>query len=216
MSAHPPAAPIRLYRSAISGHAHRVELMLSLLGLPFERIDLDLRRGDQKREEFLALNPFGQVPVIEDGEVVVADSLAILAYLVRRYAPASGWWPIDPPLQAARVQRWLSLSAGPLLQGPGLARVEALFERPRDPARAAVAARLFGVMERALQTSAFLCGDAPTVADVAMYTYTAHAPEGGLSLQPYPALCRWLQAIEALPGFVGMARHPEASPLEAA
>src|SRR5437867_3552749 len=75
-----PARPIRLYAYTRSGHAHRVELFLSLLGLPFEKIEVDLARGEQKKPEFLALNPFGQVPVIQDGEVTLADSNAILSY----------------------------------------------------------------------------------------------------------------------------------------
>ena len=70
--------PIKLYRSIISGHAHRAELFLSLLGLPYTAIDIDLRAGQQRGAEFLKLNPFGQVPVIDDDGVVVADSNAIL------------------------------------------------------------------------------------------------------------------------------------------
>ena len=84
-----PSRPIRLYRHPVSGHAHRVELMLSLLGLPAELVDVDLFGGAQQgRPEFLAKNPFGQVPVIEDGDATVADSNAILVYLATRYDPA--------------------------------------------------------------------------------------------------------------------------------
>ena len=61
-----PSTPLQLYRMPISGHCHRVELMLSLLGLPYELIDVNLLRGEHQRAEFLALNRFGQVPVIED------------------------------------------------------------------------------------------------------------------------------------------------------
>lgn len=210
-----PATPIRLYRSAISGHAHRVELMLSLLGLPFELVEVDLRAREQKAPAFLALNPFGQVPVIQDGDATVADSLAILAWLCRRYDADHAWWPIEP-LAAAQVQRWLSVSAGPLLQGPATARVEVLFGRPRDPQRHQVAVQLFAIMERQLAATRFLAGERPTVADVAMFTYTAHAPEGGVSLQPWPAVRAWVARVEALPGFVGMVRAPHAAPLEAA
>ena len=69
--------PIRLYRFALSGHAHRAELLLSLLNLPVELIDVDLVGGAQRQPEFLAKNPFGTVPVIEDGELTLADSNAI-------------------------------------------------------------------------------------------------------------------------------------------
>src|SRR4051794_6568413 len=91
-----PAQPIKLYGSAISGHVHRVRLFLTMLGLPFENIELDMRKGEHRAPEFLARNPFGQVPVIDDGELTLADSNAILVYLNERYAsdPAR-WMPRD-------------------------------------------------------------------------------------------------------------------------
>lgn len=205
---------IRLYRYALSGHAHRAQLMLSLLKLPHEVIDIDLAKGEQKAPGFLAKNPFGQVPVIEDGDVTVADSNAILVYLAGRY-DASGRWLPREPVAAAQVQRWLGVAAGPLVNGPGMARVEVLFKRPRDPQRHLQAARLFTVMEQHLSAQPYLVGEQSTIADLALYTYTAHAPEGGVSLQPYPQIRAWLARIEALPGFVGMQRMPEAEPLPA-
>jgi glutathione S-transferase len=205
MVRNPPAHPIKLHRLALSGHCHRVELLLSLLELPCEVIDVDIRAGAHKRPEFLALNPFGQVPVIQDGDVTLADSNAILVYLERRYAPGS-WMPSDP-LGEARVQRWLSVAAGPLAFGPAAARVIALFGRPEDPAPAiARAQQLFGVMEDELSTQAWLAGDAPTLADLANYAYVARAPEGGIALTGYPRLLGWLQRVEALPRFVPFVR----------
>lgn len=202
--------PIRLHRFALSGHAHRAELMLSLLGLPYQAIDVDLLKGEQRTAPFLARNAFGQVPVIEDGEEIVADSNAILVYLATRYDPQGRWLPRDART-AAEVQRWFSASAGMLAEGPGMARVEVLFGRPRDPRRADVCARLFGVMEEVLTRQDWLAAPHATVADIAMYTYTAHAPEGGNSLERYPALRAWIERIEALPGFVGMQRSPTGS-----
>jgi glutathione S-transferase len=175
-------------------------------------VEVDLARGEHKTPEFLAMNPFGQVPVIEDGKLTLADSNAILVYLAKRY-DASGRWLPEDALGAARVQRWLSIAAGPLVQGPGLARVEVLFKRPRDAQRHAVAKQLFERMDAHLSQQPFLAAEHATIADIALYTYTAHAPEGGVSLQPYAALRAWLQRIEALPGFVGMRRLPDAGPL---
>ena len=128
-----PDQPIKLYRFALSGHAHRAELLLSLLGLPFDAIDVDLPKGEHKRPEFLAMNPFGQVPVIDDGGTVVADSNAILTYLALRYGDPS-WLPRDP-LGAARVQRWLSVAAGPLAYGPARVRCSCRARRPRSSGR---------------------------------------------------------------------------------
>ncbi|WP_026872049.1 glutathione S-transferase family protein [Inquilinus limosus] len=206
-----PAQPIRFYRFALSGHSHRVELFLSLLGLPFETVEVDLRQGEHKTPEFLAKSPFGQVPAIEDGDVALADSNAILVYLAGRYDETGRWLPRDP-LAAAEVQRWLSVAAGFLAYGPAAARLVTVFGAQLDHERAkAIAARLFGVMEAHLARGGFLAGPEPTVADVAIYSYTAVAPEGGVSLQPYPNIRAWLARIEALPGFVPMPRSAVAA-----
>ncbi len=209
-----PAQPIRLYTYPLSGHAHRVELFLSLLGLPFEKTDVDLTRGAHKTPEFLAMNLFAQVPVIQDGEVTLADSNAILTYLALRYDASGRWLPRDP-LGAAQVQRWLSVAAGPLVNGPARARTNVLFGRPRDPACEDAAKTLFARMDTQLATHAFIAADQPTIADIALYSYTSHAPEGGVSLQPYANVRAWLARIEALPGFVGMVRRPTADPVAA-
>lgn len=203
-----PARPIRLYRHALSGHSHRVELFLSLLRLPFELVDVDMAKGAHKAPDFLVKNPWGQVPVIEDGEVTLADSNAILVYLAARY-DASGQWSPREPVAAARVQQWLSISAGQLAYGPAAARLVTVFGAKLDHDRAKViAAQLYAVVNSHLETRRFLTGDEPTIADVAIYSYTAHAPEGGVSLEPYGNVRAWLARIEALPGFVPMKRTP--------
>jgi glutathione S-transferase len=116
---------IKLYNFPRSGHAHRAELMLSLLQLPAELIFVDLAKGEHKTPEFLALNPFGQVPVIDDGGIIVSDSNAILVYLAKRYGN-DDWLPQEPAA-AARVQRWLSVAAGPVAFGPAAARLVTVF-----------------------------------------------------------------------------------------
>jgi glutathione S-transferase len=202
---------LRLYRHPLSGHCHRVELFLSLLGLPFEGVDVDLFQGAHKAPEFRARNAFGQLPVLEDGDATIADSNAILVYLANRYDQAGRWLPRDP-LRTAQVQRWLSVAAGPLASGPSTARLVKLFNLPHDHARAcATAAQLFDVMEPYLARQAYLAGAAPTVADVALYAYTSLAPEGGITLQPYPAIRAWLARIEGLPSFVPMTRSVTAA-----
>ncbi|WP_321869622.1 glutathione S-transferase family protein [Burkholderia ubonensis] len=198
-----PSVPIRVYSFPLSGHAHRVRLFLSLLGVPFEIVDVDLAAGEQRRPAFLALNPFGQVPVIDDDGVVLSDSNAILVYLAKRYGDAH-WLP-DDPAGAAAVQRWLSLAAGPIAVGPAAARLVTVFGAPLDHAQAKrIAVRLFDVIDAEFAKQPFAAGAQPTIADIAAYTYIAHAPEGGVSLDPYPHLRAWLARVEAMPGFVGM------------
>jgi glutathione S-transferase len=201
----PPIRPIRLHAMAISGHSHRVQLFLSLLGLPCELRPVDVLRGEGRTPAFLALNPLGQVPVIEDGELVLADSNAILVYLARRYDASGRWLPGDP-VGAARVQRWLSLAAGELKDGPASARFACLIGKTASASQLKVAQRLFAFMAQTLAAQPFLAAAEPTLADIAMYSYTAHAPEGGIVLEPFPNLLAWLARVEALPGFVPLVR----------
>ena len=199
-----PAQPILLYGFKLSGHSHRAELMLSLLGLPFEFCPVDLAGGEQRGAAFLRLNPFGTVPVIDDGGTVIADSAAILVYLALAYDPERRWLPADPA-GAAAVQRWLSAAQGPLANGPALVRFAKAFggafdlERPRQ-----LTDRILTQLESHLARRSYLVGEGPTLADVAMYSYVAAAPEGGIALKPYGATGAWLERIEALPGFVAM------------
>lgn len=203
MSIARPAQPIRLHGFPLSGHSHRVLLFLNLLGLPHENRKVDLPGRAHKQPDFLAKNAFGQVPVIEDGEVVLADSNAILTYLALRYGEPH-WLPRDA-VGAARVQRWLSAAAGPVAFGPAAARLITLFKAPLNAEEVCGRAHgLLAVMDGELQKSPWLAGSGPTIADIANYTYVAHAPEGNVSLEAYPHVRAWLTRVEGLPGFVGM------------
>jgi glutathione S-transferase len=194
---------IKLHRMALSGHCHRVELFLSLLGLEYEVVDVDLAKGEHKSPAFLAMNPFGQVPVLQDGELTLADSNAILVYLEGQYAPGR-WLPRDP-LGAARVQRWFSVAAGPLAFGAAAARAVKLFGRSDDcTPMVARANQQLKVMDAELAKQPWLAGREPTLADVANYSYIVRAPEGDVSLEPYPNVRAWLARVEALPGFLPM------------
>lgn len=199
--------PIKLFRSRLSGHCHRVELFMSLLGLPVDMVDVNLAAGEHKAPAFLSLNRFGQVPVLQDGDMILADSNAILVYLAKRYGEEA-WLPSDA-VGAARVQRWLSVAAGPLAFGPAAARLVLLVKAPFNSEEVmARAHQLFGIMEAELAHSPYLASDGPTIADIANYSYVAHAPEGNVSLVAYPQLRAWLARIENLPGFVPMASTP--------
>jgi glutathione S-transferase len=191
-----------LHGMHLSGHVHRVELLLHMLGLPYELVSASPEVWGSAA--FRAMNPLGQIPVLQDGELTLADSNAILTYLARRYAPDGGWLS-DDPVQAAEIARWLSVAAGELRFGPATARAAALWNMDGDVPRAhAISARLLGFMEQHLAERAFLAAGRPTLADLACYAYVAHAPEGGVALDAFPAVRAWLRRVEALPGFVPM------------
>jgi glutathione S-transferase len=197
---------ITLYGTVYSGHAHRVVLLLRMLEIPFRYVSVP--REVRREPEFLRLNPLGQIPVLQDGAIIIADSNAILVYLVRRYAPGRQWLP-EEALAASRVQRWLSIAAGELMHGPAVARGIAQWGGPGDRQQALETGRqLFRFMDAHLADTPYLAAAHPTLADLACYAYTAHAPEGGLSLHPYPAIREWLSRIEALPRFEPMPTSP--------
>ncbi|MEP4036685.1 glutathione S-transferase [Pseudophaeobacter sp.] len=197
---------LRIHSFPLSGHAHRVELFASLAGIAHEVINVDLASGEQKGEAFLALNPAGQVPVIEDGDAVISDANAILVYLARKYAPA--YLPSDPVAEA-EVQKFLTLAAGEVAFGPAAARLINVFNAPLDAEFCkTVAERVLGKLDAHLAGRDFLVGTAPTIADVAIYSYVAHAPEGGISLEPYANVRRLLSNVEGLKGFKPMPVTP--------
>lgn len=198
-----PTPQLILHGTRLSGHSHRVELFLSLLGLPYEYVlSPDTVRGTP---EFRRLNPLGQIPVLRDGDLTLGDSNAILVYLAKRYAPGSHWLPEDAE-GAYRVQRWLSLAAGEIAFGPARARVSARFgDTGMPPAlMQSLAEQVLALMDSELAGGAFLAGADPSLADIACYAYIAHAPEGGISLEPYPNVQAWIARVQAMPGFVPM------------
>lgn len=200
---------MKLHYHPISGHAHRAHLFLSLLGLDYELVEVDLLKAEHKSAEFLKLNPFGQVPVLEDEGAVIADSNAILVYLASRYGDAH-WLPKDA-LGAASVQRWLSVAAGEIASGPATARAIRLFNKPVDPADACARAhRILGLVDGNLAGREWIAAAWPTIADVALYSYIARAPEGNVDLAPYANVTAWLARVEALPRFQPFVRTPQA------
>ena len=198
---------MKLYVHPLSGHSHRARLLISLLAIAHELVEVDLAAGSHKSPDFLKLNRFGQVPVLVDGEVAIADSNAILVYLARK----SGRTDFLPqnPVEEAAVQRWLSVAAGEIAFGPAAARLITVFGAKFNSDEViARAHRILKLIDEELSGRDFLVTSKPTIADVALYGYIARAPEGNVDLSSYPNVNAWLRRIEALPGFVEFAKTP--------
>lgn len=192
---------MKLYFHPISGHAHRARLFLSLIGAEVEIVDVDLAKGQHKSPEYLALNRFGQVPLLDDDGVIVPDSNAIMIYAAKKFG-RTDWLPEDPAAAAA-VQRWLSVAAGQIAFGPAAARLVTLFNAGFNPEEVIGRAHaILTVIEAELVGRQWIAADRPTIADVALYSYIARAPEGNVDLSAYANVRAWLDRIEALPGFV--------------
>ena len=197
-----PTQALKLYRHPLSGHSHRAQLALSLMGLPHELIDVDLMKGAHKAPDFVKLSPFGQVPVLDDADTTMFDSNAILVYLATKYDADRRWLPPDPKGQAD-VQAWLSVAAGQIAFGPAMARLITVFGAKYSPDELIGRAHaLLKVMDAQLASRAFLVGNAATLADIAGYSYISAAPEGNVDLTAYANVRAWLGRVEALPGFV--------------
>ncbi|VXC88251.1 Protein GstA [Burkholderia sp. 8Y] len=195
---------MKLYHHPLSGHSHRARLFLHLLNIDHEEEEVDLAAGAHKTPDFLRLNRFGQVPVLVDGDHVVQDSNAILVYLAKKTG-ATQWLP-ETPAEAAAVQRWLSVAAGQIAFGPAAARLVTVFGRKFDADEVIARAHaVLKVIDDELQSRAWIAdiGSAhPTIADIALYSYIAGAPEGNVDLSGYGHVLAWLARVEALPGFV--------------
>lgn len=192
---------MKLYFHPISGHAHRARLFLSLIEADVEIVDVDLAKGQHKSPEYLALNRFGQVPMLDDNGVIVPDSNAIMVYAAKKFG-RTDWLPEDPA-GAAAVQRWLSVAAGQIAFGPAAARLVTIFNAGFIPEEVIGRAHaILKVIEAELVDRPWIASDRPTIADVALYSYIARAPEGNVDLSAYPNVKAWLGRIEALPGFV--------------
>jgi glutathione S-transferase len=198
---------VKIYHHPLSGHSHRARLFLNLLGVEHEEAFVDLAAAAHKTPDYLKLNRFGQIPVLVDGDTVIADSNAILVYLAKK-AGNTKWLP-ETPAEAAAVQRWLSVAAGQIAFGPAAARLITVFGAKFDANEViARAHNVLKVLDAELANRDWIAdidetaAAHPTIADVALYSYISSAPEGNVDLSAYANVNAWLKRVEALKGFV--------------
>lgn len=192
-----------LYDYVLSASCYKVRLMASLIGVPLtlKAVNFHPERA-HKSPEMLALNPEGTLPILVSGDEVLTQSAEILRYLVKDHAE---WLGDDPVL----LQQWLDFAAG-LNTSLGMARLHDIlsFEADIEQVRRDGTVQLRQLEERLSEQRidgfAFLTGGAPTIADIACFPNTALAPDGGVSLDPYPAIRLWMRDIRSLPNFIEM------------
>jgi glutathione S-transferase len=194
---------ITLYEFALSGNCHKIRLMLSLLGLDYRSVLIKGSEQQQKSVDYLAMNPFGQVPVLKDDDVIVRDSQAILVYLAKKYG--NGQWLPNDAVALADVVAWLSTAANEVALGPNRLRLHYKFGRHINIEESGqISIKLLEILQAHLENNPYLATDQITIADIAVYPYIALAPEGKIDLSLYPAVNAWLSRIQALSGYVGM------------
>ncbi|MBW4663643.1 MAG: glutathione S-transferase family protein [Chroococcus sp. CMT-3BRIN-NPC107] len=194
---------LKLYDLNLSGNCYKVRLMLSLLRLEHELVAVNLQAGEHKSSTFLKLNPFGQVPILIDGDVIIRDSQAILVYLARRYG-GEDWLPVEAE-EMAKVVQWLSTTANEIQQGIAASRLHFIFNAPIDLELAQNKAyKVLQVINEALQGQNWLECARPTIADIACFPYIALAADGKIVLKDYPHVIAWISRIKQLPGYISM------------
>ena len=198
---------IRLYDFELSGSCYKVRLLLNILKVSCERIPVDFAGKEHKTERFLKLNPLGELPVMEDGEVRLRDAQSILVYVARQYDRSNTWFP-DAPDSMGRIMQWLSFGGNELMAAAG-ARLARVFKYPLDlSALQARAIAAFRILDAHLSDRQFLELGHPTIADISCFPYVAMAGEAGIDLKPFPNVLRWIDRIKQIPGFIPMPGIP--------
>lgn len=199
---------MKLYDYILSPSCYKVRLMAALAGVKLDIRAVDFHPGLEHRgAELMALNPGGSIPILEDGDLILTESSAMLAYVAAKAAP--DWLGSGEAVETARIQQWLSFSHR-LTANLGGARLHEMLLRPGDIGKlqsqgiAALRELEAGLFEQKLRGMRFLASDRPSIADIACFPYVALAPDGGVSLDPYPTIRLWSRALRSLDGFIEM------------
>lgn len=194
---------MKLYDLELSGNCYKVRLFAALAQIPLSIEAVDFLGGAHKRPPLIELNPWGEIPILVDNEVVLRDSQAILVYLASKYADER-WLPRDAA-GLAEVMQWLSTTANEVQNGPASARLVDKFGYPIDKQNTLQrSARILPLLDAHLAKHQWLAQERPTIADCAVFPYVALAPEGGVSLADFPHIRQWLERVKALPHFLPM------------
>jgi glutathione S-transferase len=195
---------IRLYTTLQSINGYKVRLFLSILGQPWEHVDVDMYGGEHKREPYLRLNIFGQMPAITDGEFTIADSHACLVYLARKYDKSGRWLPTDAEGEA-KVAEWLSKSANEVTHGPWMKRAK--IRRPEaikvpDDEIDRRCDHILGIMDKHLAQRHWLALGHPTIADLSCYAPISMLDVSGYDTSRWSSVRTWMTRITQLPNFI--------------
>jgi glutathione S-transferase len=203
---------MKLYSHPLSLNCYKVRLLLSFLDQAYDYENVDLVNDRHKSDDFLAINPLGQVPVLVDGEFSIWDSQAILVYLARQ-SENETWLPLNARANA-QITSWLSFAAKELAIGLAAARVHHLLggqginfvtRANIDLDRAtAQGEKSLEMLNHYLSHHQWLAADTPTIADIACFPAIAFAHEGKISLTPYPHVQTWVNQMKKLPGYIPM------------
>ncbi|MDJ0734529.1 MAG: glutathione S-transferase family protein [Nostocaceae cyanobacterium] len=202
---------VRLYDFLPSGNCYKIRLLLTQIAMPFERVNVDILKGESRTAEFLSKNPIGKIPLLElESGKYLAESNAILFYL----SEGTEFLPYDRFLKA-QVLQWLffeQYSHEPFIAtsrywisilGKGEEYQEEI-EKKREPGYAALR-----VMENHLKSHNFFVDERYTIADISLFAYTHVADEGGFDLTKFPAIQAWIKRVKNQPRYISITAEQE-------
>lgn len=194
---------MKLYDVEFSGNCYKVRLLLSFLNVDCELVPIDVTNREQKTPAYLRKNPLGEIPVLEDGDLVLRDSQAILIYLAKKYGN-DNWLP-NAADELALVMQWLSTACNEIARGPMDARAHYKFKLDNDIEQAHKNSKtILSIIDDHLDDREWLELNRVTIADIACFPYIALAHQGGITLNPYPNIKTWIKRIQALPNYISM------------
>ncbi|MCX5497410.1 glutathione S-transferase family protein [Kaistia dalseonensis] len=205
---------IVLHDYELDSESYKVRLLLSVLSIAYQKVAVNVHPGQEQRSpSYLKLNPLGTLPILVDGETVLYEAEAIIAYLAKAYDPAKSWLP-DDPAAFGKVMIWLAFASRDLAAA-NLARLHHMLEVPADAVEVGRASRAaFRVMDdhmtkRELGGASWFVGDHPTLAEIALFPAIALSRDFGIDHDEYPALRRWMRRVRTIPGFITMPGIPD-------
>lgn len=195
---------MKFYGHPYSNASRRAQMFCEEAGIPYTFITVDLMKGEQNLPAYQALNPNTKVPVIDDDGFVLWESQAIMRYLADKHK-ASKWYPIEPKARAA-VEQWLDWNHTRLGPEAGKIMFNTHFAGDNGSPQAIEdakkwLAKILPVMNGELSKRPYLCGDQPTLADLAAVTNLAYLEMCQFDLSPYPAVMKWFNGIKSRPSY---------------
>ena len=203
---------IELYDYELSGNCYKIRLMLSVLNIEYKSNNIEFYPSEEhKSDDFLKINPLGQLPVISDNGFVLRDAQAILIYLSTKYDKNGSWYPTNDPKKVGMISQWLAF-ADSITGSASAARLhDTFFYTNFDIEKCrATAHSLFRILDEHLYFqeqlgNSWVCeGKTPTIADIACFPYVVLSEEGGVSRISYPAIRRWIDRFKRIEGFIIM------------
>ncbi|CAE6753223.1 glutathione S-transferase family protein [Paraburkholderia nemoris] len=193
----------KLYDFELSGSCYKVRLLANILGLKYDAAPVDFVNKEHKTSKYTDLNPFGEIPIFEDGDLRLRDAQAIMVYIASKYDKDNTWYP-NTPEAMGRINQWLSTGGGEVMNAAG-ARLVKILNYPLDLEKLQAGAnRVFKILDDHLADREWLELGHPTIGDIACFPYTALAGEGGIDLTPYPNVLAWIERVKQIPGFIPM------------